>query len=49
MTTTQDTPVNAPTTIDAGPLTLSARIRGPRQEPRGDIVALHGVTYDSGY
>ena len=49
MTATQDTPVTAPTTIDAGPLTLSARIRRPRQQPRGVIVALHGGTYDSGY
>lgn len=49
MTATQDTPVNAPTTIDAGLLTLSARIRRPCQQPRGVIVALHGGTYDSGY
>jgi pimeloyl-ACP methyl ester carboxylesterase len=49
MTATQDTPVNAPTTIDAGPLTLSARIRRPNQQARGVIVALHGGTYDSGY
>ena len=49
MTATQDTPVNAPTTIDAGLLTLSARIRRPRQQPRGVIVALHGGTYDSSY
>jgi len=49
MTATQDTPVSAPTTIDAGPLTLSARIRRPHQQPRGVIVALHGGTYDSSY
>ena len=49
MTATQDTPVNAPTTIDAGPLTLSARVRRPNQQARGVIVALHGGTYDSGY
>ena len=40
MTATQDTPVSAPTTIDAGPLTLSARIRGPLQQPRGVIVVV---------
>jgi hypothetical protein len=49
MTATQDTPVNASATIDAGPLALSARIRRPRQQPRGVIVALHGGTYDSSY
>ena len=40
---------NATVRFDAGPLTLSARIRGPRQQPRGVIVALHGGTYDSSY
>lgn len=49
MTATQDSPVSAPAAIDAGPLTLSARIRRPHQKPRGVIVALHGGTYDSSY
>lgn len=35
--------------IDAGKLTLSARLRLPEQQARGIIVALHGGTYDASY
>lgn len=49
MTPTQDAPVSDATTIEAGPLTLSARLRRPGPPPRGVIVALHGGTYDSSY
>jgi pimeloyl-ACP methyl ester carboxylesterase len=49
VTATQDTPVTESTTIDAGPLTLSIRLRRPHQPPRGVIVTLHGGTYDSSY
>jgi poly(3-hydroxybutyrate) depolymerase len=49
MTPTQDAPASEPTTIEAGPLALSARVRRPHQPPRGVIVALHGGTYDSSY
>ncbi|MBV9795591.1 MAG: alpha/beta hydrolase [Actinobacteria bacterium] len=48
MTPTHDAPAS-PTTVDAGPLTLSARIRQPGSAPRGVIVALHGGTYDASY
>jgi pimeloyl-ACP methyl ester carboxylesterase len=49
MTPTHDAPASETTTIEAGPLTLSARVRRPASAPRGVVVALHGGTYDASY